>query len=148
MLRNILLVYQHNKFFQKAFEVALDLAKKYQARLHFFVLMNRDYLSYQSSVESAPQFQELREFQKIAFQSGIDSVIFTSCGDLAVSVSHYVQNEHCDLVVIGKRHFQQGRNTIYFDAVDYLIKYLDCSLIVVKDAITHQQSSSEVTLQC
>ncbi|NLJ50515.1 MAG: universal stress protein [Candidatus Atribacteria bacterium] len=144
MLRNILLVYQNNSFFQKAFEMALNLAKKYQARLHFFALMNRDCLSIQSSAENTPIFQKLLDFQNVAIESGIDTVIFTSCGELAVSVSQYAQQEHCGLVVIGKRHLQQGRNTIYFDAVDYLIKYLDCSIIIVKDNATPYQFSSEV----
>ncbi|GEM_PF-1373418 len=144
MLHNILLVYQNTPFFRKAFDVALDLALKYQSRLHFFALVNREYSSSLSPVESHPHFRALRDLQDLAAQSGVESIIATSCGDLAVSVSNYAQNEHCDLVVIGNRHVHQGRNIIYFDAVDYLMKYLDCSVIVVKDGASLQQPVSEV----
>jgi nucleotide-binding universal stress UspA family protein len=144
MLHNILLVYQNTLFSRRVFDLALDLTQKYQSHLHFFALINREYSSSQLPVESHPHFRVLRDLQDLATQYEVESTIATSCGDLAVSVSNYVQNEHCDLIVIGNRHIHQGWNIFYFEAVDYLMKYIDCSVIVVKSGASLQQPVSEV----
>jgi nucleotide-binding universal stress UspA family protein len=138
MIRRILLAFDGSEPSSKAFDVAVDLAQRYQAALHVVTVAQPpeigDEVETEAVVESS-RSQHRRQLQRIKERGdrlGIKPEVELLVGHPAQQILECAERIEADLIVVGHR----GRGALdrwRLGSVSHrVISYAECAVLVVR----------------
>jgi nucleotide-binding universal stress UspA family protein len=138
MIRSILVAYDDSDPSRRAFDLACELAAKFNARLLLLAVVRLPEPT--TSLEAGALLDEGKEHYERALEKlrdranphGIDFVANVEVGHPAEHVVGLAERERVDLIVMGRRGRTQVGRFILGSTSERVLRYAHCAVTVVK----------------
>jgi nucleotide-binding universal stress UspA family protein len=138
MLSKILVAYDGSESSERAFPFALELAKRFDARLT--VLAVAQLPEPAAMVESSAMLESAtehfaRDFQRLqteARSQGVEAATRIVVGHAAEQIVHHAATEKSDLIVMGHRGHSAVKEWLLGSTSKRVITYAPCSVTIVR----------------
>jgi len=138
MFQRILVAYDGSAPARKAYEVSLDLAKKYQAEVHVLAVARppdfAEDVETEAALESAREHfgKQFGELESKAAHAGLKPHLRVVTGHPAEQVVGAVEQYHIDLIVLGHRGHGMFERWLLGSVSRTVIAYAPCAVMVVR----------------
>jgi nucleotide-binding universal stress UspA family protein len=138
MLKTILVAFDGSEQSQHAFQLALEIAEKFKARLLVIgvvrlpepaISVEIDAMLDNGKAHYAEEFERLREAARMI---GVEMVAHVAIGHPAEQVLRHAEDNHADLIVMGRRGLTRATRWILGSVSERVMRYAHCPVTVVK----------------
>ncbi len=129
MFSKILVPLDGSRYAEKALRYALDIAKKYEAKITLIHVIPKHYYSKELEEEGK---HILHRGQEIANSVGISVETTITKGIPAEEIIHLANDQRSDLIVIGNRGLSRARS-FFLGSVSYKISlHAKCPTLIIR----------------
>jgi nucleotide-binding universal stress UspA family protein len=138
MLRTILVAFDSSDQSRKAFDLALEIAAKFQAKLLVVgvvrlpepaISVEIDAMLDRGRTHFAEEFERLEAEAK---KTGVELVTHVAVGHPAEQILRYAEDGHADMIVMGRRGMTRATRWILGSVSERVMRYAHCPVTVVK----------------
>jgi nucleotide-binding universal stress UspA family protein len=139
-LKNVLCPLDFSPASLRAFDYAIRLAQKYGARLHLLhviaPVLPIGYENYFDTTDMIANIRkqaesELKELRKVAVDAGVKAGTMVQTGHVQEEITHYVNTQSIDIVVIGK-HGRRAINRWFLGSTtERLLRHLPVPILII-----------------
>jgi nucleotide-binding universal stress UspA family protein len=138
MLRTILVAFDSSDQSRKAFDLALEIAARFQARLLVLgvvrlpepaISVEIDAMLDRGRTHFAEEFERLGAEAK---KTGVELVTHVAVGHPAEQILRYAEDGHADMIVMGRRGMTRATRWILGSVSERVMRYAHCPVTVVK----------------
>ena len=143
IIKNILVPVDGSKYSIKAFNVALDIAKKYEAKIHILMCLEKENISawcinknvHAQIIEDAKKFAHdfLLKLKKLAKNAEVSlSVNIIETKSISKQITDFATSKKMDLIIMGS-HGRTGFNQFVLGSVSNAVSHsAKCPVLIVK----------------
>jgi nucleotide-binding universal stress UspA family protein len=138
MFEKILTAYDGSESARRAFDRALDLAKKYQAELHVLSVVRPPDIAEDVETEaimenSQRHYEEVQTTLRAAAEAeGVTARFSVIVGHPAVQITTYAEKNGIDLIVMGHRGKTFFDRWLIGSVAKKVMSYAPCSVMIVR----------------
>lgn len=138
MIKTILVAFDGSDQSRKAFDLGLEIAAKFRARLLIMgivrlpepaISVEIDAMLDRGKSHFAEEFSQLAEQ---AEQTGVKLETHVAVGHPAEQILRYAEDNHSDLIVMGRRGMTRATRWILGSVSERVMRYAHCPVTVVK----------------
>ncbi len=138
MLRTILVAFDGSDQSRKAFDLGLEIAGKFNAKLQVIgvihlpepaISVEVDALLDRGKTQFADEFEQL---SKQASDRGVELESQVAVGHPAEQILRYAEDNHADMIVMGRRGVTRVTRWILGSVSERVMRYAHCPVTVVK----------------
>ncbi|SRR5712691_12370593 len=138
MIKTILVAFDGSDQSQQAFQLGLEIAEKFKARLLVVgvvrlpepaISVEIDAMLDHGKTHFAEEFKRLGEE---AGRMGVDLVTHVAVGHPAEQILRHAEDGHADLIVMGRRGLTRATRWILGSVSERVMRYAHCPVTVVK----------------
>jgi nucleotide-binding universal stress UspA family protein len=138
MIKRILLAFDGSEPSSKAFDVAAEMAQRYQAELHVLTVAQAPEIG--DEVETEAVIEHSRNYHKSLLHGlkhrgdtyGIKPHVEMVVGHPAQQILEHAERAHVDLIVVGHRGHGAFDRWRLGSVTHRIISYADCAVLVVR----------------
>jgi len=138
MIGKLIVAYDGSKQSEKAYELALDMASKYSAKMIVLSIARPPEppvaVELEAVLESATEYFEghFKCLEKLAESAGVEASFQVKVGHPAEQIVHLANEEKADAIVMGHRGESFLQKWLLGSVAKRVLSYAHCTVIVVR----------------
>ena len=138
MFQKILVAYDGSRPARKAYDVALDMAKRYQSEIHVLAVARppdfAEDVETEAALESAREHfgKQFGELESVAAHAGLKPHLRTVTGHPAEQIVRVAEEHKIELIILGHRGHGVFERWLLGSVSRTVIAYAHCAVMVVR----------------